>query len=113
MVALNEPRLGINPETMLPDLFRAHPQTRAVFDRYGLVGCGGRMGPAESVRFFARSHGVDEARLLAEIQAAIDDPASAASGEPAAPHASVADSIYRRFFLAGIAAILTAGATWG
>lgn len=97
-------------DTLLPDLFSRHPQTRSVFDRYGLSGCGGTRGPVESIRFFARSHGVDESQLLAEIQAAIEDPASAAAS--VAP-ASVADTIYRRFFLAGIAIILTAGATWG
>jgi hypothetical protein len=31
--------LAIDPQTSLPDLFRAHPQARAVFNRYGLRGC--------------------------------------------------------------------------
>lgn len=111
MIALQDPPLGLDLDTMLPNLFRQHPATRAVFDRYGLSGCGGRLGPAESVRFFARSHGVEETRLLKEIREAIDDPASVAA--EASPAASVADTIYRRFFLAGIILILTAGATWG
>lgn len=114
MVALKEHPVFVSPETMLPDLFTRHPQTRLVFDRYGLSGCGGRLGPVESVQFFARAHGVDEAQLLAEIQAAIEDPgAVTAGGASTASACGVADTIYRRFFLAGIALILTAGATWG
>lgn len=112
MVALKE-QTAVTPETMLPDLFREHPQTRAVFDRYGLSGCGGQLGPVESVRFFARSHGVDESQLLAEIAAAIRNPSAVQSlPDPTAPE-NLADTIYRRFFLAGIVLILTVGATWG
>jgi len=99
----------LHPDTMIPDLLDRHPNARAVLDRYGLRGCGGRLGPVESLAFFARTHGVDQAHLLAEIQQAIDNPKPAA--RPLAP--SVADTIYRRFFITGIIVILTAGATWG
>lgn len=95
--------------TLIPDLLARHPHARAVFDRYGLKGCGGRLGPVESIGFFARTHGVDETRLVSELKSAIDDPATA----PPALNPSVADTIYRRFFTAGIVVILTAGATWG
>lgn len=114
--------IAIHPDMMLPELFRRHPETRAVFDRYGLSGCGGRTGPHESIRFFARTHGVAEERLLGELQTAITErerlggpaAASAASAASAdAPAASVADTIYRRFFLAGILTVLTVGAGWG
>jgi len=100
---------AIGPETMLPDLFAAYPQTRAVFDRYGLRGCGGTRGPVESLRFFARTHAVNETQLLQQVRQA------AAGDAPVAPLAAdpVADTIYRRFFLGGIAAILTVGAVWG
>ncbi len=98
----------VAPDTMLPDLIRAHPQARQVFDRYGLRGCGGQHGPVESISFFAATHGVDEATLLSELRQAIASPTPAIAST-----SSVADSIYRRFFLAGIALILTAGATWG
>ncbi|HOB73031.1 MAG TPA: DUF1858 domain-containing protein [Phycisphaerae bacterium] len=113
MVAVHVPTEPVTPETMLPELFQTYPQTRAVFDRYGLSGCGGRLGPVESVRFFARSHGVDESRLLAEIRQAIENPASVQAEAETAAAESVADTVYRRFFLAGIVLILTAGATWG
>jgi hypothetical protein len=110
MVAtLEQPDVPLSPELMLPDLLAAHPQTRAVFDRYGLKGCGGRLGPVESISFFARSHGVDETRLLAELRLAIDHPESQIQNQKS----QIEDTIYRRFFLGGIILILTAGATWG
>ena len=56
--------IGIDPQMMLPELLTRHPQARGVFDRYGLEGCGGAHGPHESIRFFARAHGVDEGTLL-------------------------------------------------
>ena len=86
-----------------------HPQTRSVFDRYGLKGCGGAEGPAESVGFFARAHGVELDVLLMELEQAIENPESLPSDENVDP----ADSIYRRFFKAGIITTLTAGAVWG
>src|SRR5687767_10207108 len=103
-------RKPITPETMLPDVLTKFPSTRRVFDRYGLSGCGGRLGPVESIQFFARAHGVDETQLLRELDAAAQEPSSDAL---VVPSCAVADTIYRRFFLAGILLVLTAGASWG
>ncbi|MBI4606165.1 MAG: hypothetical protein HY721_29720, partial [Planctomycetes bacterium] len=96
---------------LIPDVVRCWPSARAVLDRYGLQGCGGPLGPAETLAYFARAHGVDLPRLLAEIEDAI-----ASAGAAPAACASASDpaaAIYRRFFLGGIVATLTAGATWG
>src|SRR3990172_6414141 len=93
----------VSLDTMLPDLLARPPHVRAVLDRYGLAGCGGERGPVESLGFFARTHGVNEDRLMREIQYAIEHPD--ATPDIAAP--TVADTIYRRYFLAGIIAILT------
>ena len=104
--------LGIVPEMLLPDLLSAHPEARVVFDRHGLRGCGGPLGPHESIRYFARVHGVDETVLLHELEESIRlVPVETTQAEPAVSH--VADSLYRRFFIGGIAVTLTAGATWG
>jgi hypothetical protein len=112
MVANGKSNVAITPDLLLPDLLRAHPEARAVFDRYGLRGCGGPLGPYESIRFFARAHGVDEGRLLHELERAISAPQSnGAAAAPGAPEG--ADTIYRRYFLGGILLVLTAGATWG
>jgi NnrS protein/Domain of unknown function (DUF1858) len=101
----------LNERVMIPDLLRAAPQARPVLDRYGLRGCGGPLGPMESLAFFARAHEVPIARLLTEIRAGLRRPATAA--EMAAPENRLADGIYRPFFRAGIVVVLTLGAVWG
>jgi len=98
---------AIDHLTRIPDLLRDCPGSRPVLDRYGLRGCGGPSGPAESLGFFARAHGVPVEQLLRELRAAPE------SGNPTTVAAQPADVIYRRFFLAGIAVVLTLGATWG
>lgn len=97
---------------MIPDLLAAAPQTRAVLDRYGLKGCGGPSGPQESIGFFARRHDVPVDRLLTELRAVAEQPA-ATQPKDDSPARWSADGIYRPFFLAGIAVVLTLGAVWG
>lgn len=101
---------GFTLETMIPDLLKTHPQSRAVLNAYGLRGCGGPTGPAESLGFFARTHGIDPSQLMGELNNALRAPERPA--EPPEPP-NVADTIYRRFFLGGILVVLTAGASWG
>ncbi len=112
------PELVITPETMIPDMLQVYPQTRGVLDRYGLKGCGGPLGPHESIGLFARAHEVDLPTLLLEIAQALKSPPAAGASGAALPHSEpakldIADTIYRRFFLAGIAVMLTLGASWG
>lgn len=105
----------IGPEMMLPDVLRRFPFLRDVFDRYGLRGCGGPDGPAESIGYFARAHGVDLDRFITELNQGIADPSSVAPVKAAPPNMldQLADTIYRRFFKAGVVVVLTAGAAWG
>jgi hypothetical protein len=115
MVAADREISEITEKTFIPDLLADCPQTRPVLDRYGLRGCGGSTGPQESLGFFARAHEVPVARLLAELRSAAvpgrPDVGPMSALADAAP--SVADAIYRPFFLAGIAVVLTLGAVWG
>ena len=76
LVTSRQGNVAITPELLLPELLRLHPETRIVFDRHGLRGCGGPLGPYESIRFFARAHGVDELLLLDELRQAIATPRS-------------------------------------
>src|SRR5262245_31500242 len=99
----------IHEATLIPDLLQATPHLRPVLDRYGLRGCGGRLGPHETLAFFAHAHDVPLDRLLAELRAAKAEPPPV----PVAADAGVADAIYRPFFRAGIAVVLTLGAVWG
>ena len=99
----------ITAEMFLPEIVGRYPATRVVFDRYGLKGCGGPQGPSETVSWFARLHGVELDQLLRELNDAANSPAATrAAFEP-----SIADTIYRPFFLAGLATVLTLGCVWG
>lgn len=104
------------PDTMLPDLLRQYPQARAVFNRYGLRGCGGEHGPAETLAFFAGTHGVELPALIEQLRQVIHDPAARRQANAqlrADARPRLADAIYRPFFLGGLFVILTAGAAWG
>jgi len=100
---------SITGEAFLPEVIGQYPTTRAVFDRYGLKGCGGPNGPLEQVAWFARLHGVDEEVLLRELNQA------AAKSQPQTLEfvPSLADTIYRPFFIAGLVTVLTLGCVWG
>jgi hypothetical protein len=100
----------VDAEVMIPDLLRAAPQARAVLDSYGLRGCGGPLGPVESLGSFARAHEVHLPALLEELRAAAQAP-RAAHGAP--PRPALGDAIYRPFFKSGIAVVLSLGAVWG
>src|SRR5215212_10058609 len=98
----------IDETVMIPDLLRVAPQVRPVLDRYGLRGCGGELGPMETLAFFAGAHDVPLPRLLEELQSALGDKNGLAKTTSRA-----ADHIYRLFFLSGITIALTLGAAWG
>jgi hypothetical protein len=100
----------VDEKVMIPDLLQAVPQARPVLDRYGLRGCGGPLGPVESLGFFAKAHAVPIERLLQELRGTLDQldaPLPVTTADP------LADAIYRPFFKAGIAIVLTVGAVWG
>jgi hypothetical protein len=97
----------IEAGTYIPDLLRARPRLRPVLDRYGLRGCGGPLGPAETLEFFARAHEVPLPRLLDELESAEDRAPDEKAG------AGVGDQIYRPYFTAAVLLVLTLGATWG
>ena len=95
----------------LPEILSRYPSCRAVFDQYGLTGCGGELGPQEPLWFFARAHRVDEARLIAELEEA----ARTGGLNPDRPRFAPgpADTIYQRFFKAAILTMFTFGCVMG
>lgn len=101
-------REHLQPETMIPDLLRVAPQVRPVLDRYGLRGCGGELGPMETLAFFAGAHDVPLSRLLDELRSALGNSNELSEVVPRA-----ADRIYRLFFSSGIVIAVTLGAAWG
>ncbi|MFS8085175.1 MAG: DUF1858 domain-containing protein [Acidobacteriota bacterium] len=98
----------ITEDMFIPDIVARYPATRAVLDRYGLKGCGGPQGPQEPVAWFARLHCVPADEILRELNEAAAQPA-----EPDIFKPSIADTIYRPFFLTGIGTVLTLGCLWG
>src|SRR5215470_3871603 len=100
---------SITADSLLPDVIERYPSTRGVFDHYGLRGCGGKFGPSEQVGWFARLHGVPLEKLLRELNEATQSSTKVASDFSP----SIADTIFRPFFTAGIATVLTLGCMWG
>jgi uncharacterized protein DUF1858/NnrS protein len=101
----------ISRDMELPEILSRYPACRIVFDRYGLTGCGGALGPQEPLWFFARAHRVDEARLMAELEGAAtaEGPKTERSQFKPGP----ADTIYQRFFKAAILTMFTFGCVMG
>lgn len=110
----------ITADEMIPTVLRAHPECREVLDRHGLQGCGGPLGPHESIRFFAEAHGASLRNLMDELNAAVALPKTAVvcpappgSPFPLSAKGGAADTIYRPFFLGAVVVMLTAGCVWG
>jgi cbb3-type cytochrome oxidase subunit 1 len=99
----------ITGNTSVAEVVRACPSVRRIFDRHGLKGCGGTHGPSEPLEFFAHVHQVNLEELLHEIHAEIENP----SAQPYLYRETLQDFIYRRFFKAGVAIVLTVGCLWG
>ncbi len=101
-------------DTSVRAILAAHPATAAVFDRHGLLGCGGPQGPDEPLAFFARAHHVDLAVLRAELAAAIAaEPPAAPRPAPAAAAPDARAGAYRRFLATSLLFALTAGGLLG
>jgi len=98
----------ITENTTVAEIVQAVPGARRVFDKHGLHGCGGAHGPTEPLSFFASVHQVDLKGLLEELNAEAQRPQ-----ERYVYQETLEDFIYRRFFKAGIATVLTVGALWG
>src|SRR5262245_41317804 len=103
----------LDDKVLIPDLLRTAPQVRPVLDHYGLRGCGGPLGPVESLGFFAKAHDVPLDRLLGELRDSLEHPEAAPRQVAGNPGDRLGDTIYRPFFKAGIVVVLTLGAAWG
>src|SRR5215472_5007081 len=99
----------ITRDTSVAEIVRLCPGARGIFDEHGLKGCGGEHGPSEPLEFFAAVHQVNLDRLLGEIQREMVHPSPGAYVYNQSPE----DYVYRRFFKAGVAIVLTVGCLWG
>lgn len=99
----------ITKETSVAEIVKLCPGARRIFDEHGLKGCGGEHGPSEPLEFFAAVHQANLEELLREINTEFASPSS----KPYVYKTSLQDYIYRRFFKAGVAIVLTVGCLWG
>lgn len=63
----------IDRKMTVREVMRKYPKTKEIFDKYGLLECGGPAGPPEPIAFFARVHRVDEKRLLSELNTVAEE----------------------------------------
>ena len=104
---------GIDASMTVREVLEKFPSTVLVFERHGLMGCGGPAGPAEPLGWFAKVHHVDAEVLLSELRQAAS---SFRSSEPAPAPVSPAagqENLYRRFLKAAFLFTFTGGATLG
>ena len=99
----------ITGNTSVAEIVKLCPNARRIFDRHGLKGCGGEHGPSEPLAFFAAVHQANVDELLREINTELESPSS----QPYVYKETLQDYIYRRFFKAGVAIMLTVGCLWG
>src|SRR5579872_6210548 len=99
----------ITANMSVAEIVKLCPGARRIFDRHGLKGCGGEHGPREPLTFFAAVHQASLDELLREINAEVKNPSTV----PYLYKENLQDYIYRRFFKAGIAVVLTVGCLWG
>lgn len=75
-----EDGLRIDRRTSVRQVLARYPGAAAIFEKYGIMGCGGPTGPDEPLAFFARVHRVDPDQLIAELRCYVE----AASAPPLA-----------------------------
>ena len=102
----------ITLQSSVRDVLRQYPQTLPVFERHGLMGCGGAQGPAEPLGWFAHVHHVDPKALLLDLDAAVAAGAIA-EGPAVTPRSPEHDDLYRRFLKAALLFTFTGGAALG
>jgi hypothetical protein len=117
--------MRITETTSVREILRRHPASRGVFERYGLMGCGGREGPDEPIELFARAHGVATAQLLHDLRALLPSDAASPrsdrreatpqtrSAEPGAQSPERSDESYRYYLRAAVLIGVLAGAALG
>jgi iron-sulfur cluster repair protein YtfE (RIC family) len=49
------------------EVIKEHPEAKKIFNKYGLMECGGPLGPKEPISFFATVHRVNVEKLLKEL----------------------------------------------
>ncbi len=75
----------ITRRTTVREAVTRYPGIQVVFERYGIMGCGGPQGPIEPIAFFARVHKVDPDALIRELNEFAGGPGRPATTLEATP----------------------------
>ena len=110
--AIGASGVAIHRDMTVREIIEAYPATLPVFDRHGLMGCGGAQGPVEPLGWFAQVHHADIEGLLDELRAAALSGAAPAA-EPITPRALARENLYRRFLKAALLFTFTGGTALG
>ncbi|MCI0655658.1 MAG: DUF542 domain-containing protein, partial [Acidobacteria bacterium] len=102
----------IDLQMSVRDILRDHPGTLPVFERHGLMGCGGAQGPVEPLGWFAHVHHVDPKALLLELEEAIRSGVAPPRAAPS-PREVHEENLYRRFLKAALLFTFTGGTALG
>jgi len=105
----------IDPGMTVREVIRKFPATLPVFDRHGLMGCGGSRGPVEPLGWFAQVHHVELETLLKELEEAaarVEPPAPVAAAPPSRSEMA-RENLYRRFLKTALLFTFTGGTALG
>ncbi|MBI2893741.1 MAG: DUF542 domain-containing protein [Deltaproteobacteria bacterium] len=109
LTAVGGPEPLVRASDSVRAILAAHPATASVFEKRGLMGCGGAAGPDEPIDLFASVHRIDVCSLVRELDEAARRPPETRAATPQAPSAP----LYPAFLRAALIATLTLGATFG
>jgi iron-sulfur cluster repair protein YtfE (RIC family) len=59
--------MAITENDTVREVIKKYPEAKQIFNKYGLMECGGPLGPKEPISFFALVHRVDPEKLLREL----------------------------------------------
>jgi len=104
--------VSIHADMSVREVIEACPATIPVFDRYGLMGCGGVRGPDEPLGWFAQVHEVEIGRLMDELRDAARS-GSPQTAAPISPKTLARENLYRRFLKAALLFTFTGGTALG
>jgi hypothetical protein len=104
----SKPQL-VRPSDTIRHVLATYTATASVFEKHGLMGCGGAAGPDERIDLFAVIHRVDAVQLVAEL----NDAAARGSPQDKLMALTQAAPVYAPFLKVALIATMTLGATFG
>jgi hypothetical protein len=99
-----------SPETSVRDSLTRYPSAEQVFERHGLLGCGGPNAPQEPIGLFAGMHHVEPAVLVRELNAHLT---THPEGESLSAPGRPVTVVYRGFIVSSLIIAVVAGFTTG